>query len=155
MTTLLFFSALLVGSPSQAGDFDHLKSDRHWTRTPRVYVCDGTGIDPARVNDAIAFWRAQGFALHSRAGIRDCDLPMQLGHITIGLFAAGENPDYFNGLAHSFNFKNSSERAYAHIQLRRALRHEPELIIHELGHALGLKDDDSDPRSVMTHEKVY
>lgn len=150
------FIMILVSSIGHASDFDHLRSNKYWTTTPSVYVCNNTAIDTQVVKQAVDFWIDQGFKINPHVNHKDCNNPIKIGQIVIEYFAPGKNPSYYNALANSYNFKNNSNhRAYSKIYVRKSLEKEVDIYKHEIGHSLGLEDDYSNYDSVMTHEKIY
>ena len=152
----LLLILILLTSVANASDFDHLKSGKYWSNPPSVLICEGTTIDKRVVSQAIQFWISQGYKIQTSVKTKDCSQKIKIGQIVIDYFSPGDNPEYFNAVAHSFNFKGDSmQRAYAKIYVRKSLQDEPDIYKHELGHALGLDDEYNNYDSVMTHEKVY
>ena len=108
------FIMVLVSSIGHASDFDHLRSNKYWTTTPSVYVCNNTSIDTQVVKQAVDFWINQGFKIKPSVRHKDCNRSIEVGQIVIEYFAPGGNPNYYNALANSYNFKhNSNHRAYS------------------------------------------
>ena len=152
----LLFVFILFSSVANASDFNHLINGKYWGTPPSVFVCSDTAIDKKIVSQAVDFWISQGFKIQRDVRIKDCSQGIKIGQITIKYFAPGDNPEYYNAVAHSYNFENNNmKRAYAKIYVRKSLKDEVDIYKHEIGHALGLNDEYNNYDSVMTHEKVY
>ena len=152
----LLFVLVLFSSVANAGEFDHLRNGKYWGAPPSVFICSGTSIDKNIVSQAVNFWISQGFKIQKDVKVKDCSREIQIGQITIEYFGSGENPEYYNAVAHSYNFENNSmKKAYAKLYVRKSLKDEVDIYKHEIGHAIGLSDEYSDYQSFMTHEKVY
>ena len=150
---MIFFSNVSI-----AGDFHHLEKGFYWKDTPTVFLCDRTSIDPEVVKKAISFWIDSGYRLNPVPEYKNCKEEPRQGEIRIDYLRNSSdnlNPSTHNGVSETYNFSNTKMYYCAELWINKELQEHVEIFKHELGHAVGLKDEYNNHASVMTHRKNY
>ena len=152
------FIMIFFGNTSTAGDFHHLEKGFYWQSTPTVFLCNNTSIDPEIVKNAIDFWIGAGYSLNPIPKYKNCKEKPRQGEIRIDYLRNSSdnfNPSTHNGISETYNFSNTKVYYYAALWINKDLQGHTAIFKHELGHAMGLKDEYNNYMSVMTHHKNY
>ena len=144
---ILFLLSSLAYSYSRT-DFKHRYI---WDTKPRVVLCDDAKVEKADIERAMAFWKDQMFGMHEKIISKPCKKTHRKGEIRI----TGQR-DLDTNKYYAFTLRDISpmEISAATILIEDAQADNLELIIHELGHALGLNHSDDHDVSHIMHRHV-
>lgn len=144
---ILFLLSSLAYSYSRL-DFKHRYI---WDTKPQIVLCDDAKVDKAIVEQAMTFWKDQLFGMHEKIISKPCNQTYHKGEIRI----AGQR-DLDTNKYYAFTLRDISpvEISAATILIEDAQLDNLELIIHELGHALGVNHADDHDTSHIMHKHV-
>ena len=118
-----------------------------WRKDPRIIYCKDSGVKLEHVKDAIDYWYKKGYKT-SELIIKDtCDTDYKYSYIKI------VKPVTVNSkinYAHTDMQISSNRIDYAVIEVTSEGSLYYETILHEMGHALGIKHVD-DKQDIMYH----
>jgi len=125
-----------------------------WIETPVVVVCKDSGVTLGRVKSAMQFWQNLGYEFEGEPVIVSGSsmlcynrepLPF---HIIISPPTAGFNYTKFIGITRTWEIGEPTIIFKARIELIQSAAARPRVLEHELGHALGWKDNNI-PKHIM------
>ena len=146
---------VILGSTATASNDFNFKdlTCKTWDETtPKVVVCDKS-VNFKVAIEATEFWKQHGFKLSNPVARENCTREVVKNQIK---FIKDDIPtvlkDNENGVTDRF-FINKKMYG-ANIVIKKHLQNQKNLIIHELGHALGL-DHSNNSNNVMYYKRRY
>lgn len=131
-------------------DFDHIAK---WQQQPQIVMCSDTKVKKENLQKAIGFWQQAGYNISNNITEKYC------GH---DLYVANEIRIAGQRNLDTVRYYGMTERQYygennqtyllaANIKFGNNDADNLELIIHELGHALGIEHEKHDESHIMHH----
>jgi hypothetical protein len=128
-------------------DFNHRYV---WDSKPQVVLCDDAKAKKEDVELAMKFWKQNMFGMHDKIVSKPCKKTHRKGEIRITGQRDLDTKKYY---AFTMRDTSSIEISAATILIEDTQSNNLKLIIHELGHALGVNHTDSDDSHIM-HKHV-
>lgn len=135
-----------------ASDYDYWG---HWHVVPDIVVCQSAHVDIEDVHAAVDYWETKGYEFGNIYIWKVCDQSMLQDTIKISPPGKHINVDkHFgytsvNTIGYNDDIINSSL-----IEMTVRGTHHKEVIIHEMGHALGIKHT-HEKSDIMYHRHVF
>ena len=146
---LMFLLLFSMVAPSFAYDIDDFHFTHVWKTQPQIVLCDDAKITKWSVISAIAFWNNVGIDVKPDIVQKACHSNFSEGEIQI---TAQRDLDLIKYYGYTErNYKGKILNA-ATIKIEDASSQNLELLVHELGHALGIGHEKDDLSHIMhTH----
>ena len=127
----------------------------HWETTPDIVVCQSADIDIKDVRSAVDYWESRGYDIGNILIWKKCDRSKYKNTIKI------TPPGSYINLKKHFAYtsvrtigENDDIMSSSLIEITKEGTSHKEVIIHEMGHALGIKHT-SEKSDIMYHMHVY
>ena len=147
---MFLFLSLLGIKSSFAYERDDFYQALFWDMKPRIVLCDDAKVHKYDLTRAISFWNRAGYGVSTEIIEKECESDYLLGEIRVTSQRDLDLQKYY-GLTER---KMSEEVLFAAtIKIEDASSNSLKLIIHELGHALGIEHSHFD-RSHIMHPHV-
>jgi hypothetical protein len=126
----------------------------HWESPPTVVLCEAVDMNMWDVNAAAKYWESKGYPIGDIIKTKNCD-----NNPVRGLIKITPPGDYIDTAKH-FAYTTVGKSSLSNdvivdsiIEMSDAGIKHKEVIIHKLGHALGIKHT-SDTSDIMYHEHI-
>ena len=131
-------------------DFNHIG---HWEDNPEIVICEDAKVETTTIKSAMEFWKNIGYEFNEQIKQKYCGREIHVpGEIRI---VGQRNLDvvrYYAITDRNYYVKNGmSYMLSANIKISNGDHQNLELIIHELGHSLGIEHNHNDKSHIMHH----
>lgn len=132
---------------------DIFNQRNYWDQIPEIVVCDSINISKKNIEKSISFWKEKNYNIQEEyTTMANCEnLEYSEGKIIIMDRRTFDIEKYYG-----FTYTKSNNRKIesAIIELDTIESNNIVLIIHELGHALGLSHADNHKTNNIMHHKI-
>lgn len=117
-----------------------------WDMKPKIVLCDDAKVSKFNLSQAISFWNRAGYGVSTEIIEKECESDHLLGEIRIT-----SQRDLDLQIYYGFTERKISEGILfaATIKIEDASSNNLKLVIHELGHALGIEHSHFDKSHIM------
>ena len=142
----LFLSLLGVKSSFAYYQREDFTQSYYWLMRPKIVLCDDAKVSKFNLYQAIYFWNRAGYGASTEIIEKECESDHLLGEIRITSQRDLDLQKYYG-----FTERKISEGILyaATIKIEDASSNSLKLIIHELGHALGIEHSHFDKSHIM------
>ena len=145
----ILFLLSSIGHSYTFFDFNHRY---FWKTKPQIVLCDDAKIDIELVKVAINFWKHNDFLMNDQLIVKSCEKTHKKGEIRITNQRDLDTEKYYAYTSRDINF-DTNEISSATILTSDNESQNLKLLIHEMGHALGINHSNHD-RSHIMHKHV-
>ena len=144
----LLFLLTSIGLCYKKQDFNQVY---FWKETPEVVICHNALVSVKNVREAINFWQSKSFDISKKIVKKKCDKSHKKGEVRI---THQQDLDITKYYAYTSRDTNGKTVSAANIKIDNEYHDNLELIIHELGHALGINHTNKDSTHIMNMHVV-
>ena len=129
-------ASLVFGPPTQAAE---------WQMEPTIIICHGAPVKPARVEQAVDFWRKLGYNIGEVIIADEKDFScireiILVGEILISLSGQDFHMSKHLAVTRTWIHKDTNQILKAKIEIMSGWGDSERIMEHELGHAMGWRD---------------
>jgi predicted Zn-dependent protease len=134
-------------------DFHHIG---YWESPPDIIICEDAKVDITIIKSSIEFWKKIGYNLNSDPKKKQCGNNIHTpGEIRITGQRNLDTVRYYAMTDRNYYEKNSNSfMLSANIKIGNDSDNNLELLIHELGHAIGIDHETHDKSHIMHHRVI-
>ena len=147
MNMLLLIANVMAYTKS---DFDHIAV---WEQQPDIVMCKDTKVKEETLEKAINFWQQIGYNVPENITKKYCGHELHVpGEIRITGQRDLDTVRYYGMTDRKYYAKNNTAYLLSvNIKLEVDAANNLELLIHELGHSLGIEHEENDESHIMHH----